>query len=79
MLLVIHVVGAVATFGLGLFFRKLLRAGVLFEFITGTLLAITEGSTLGSYCVKIGFYLAFWFALEAIFIIRKFRGGDVYG
>lgn len=73
-LLIIHILGAIGMFGVGIaavfkkstFLRNTMRWGVLFEAATGTLLAVFGGATVGSYCLKIGLYLAFWGIIEVI-------------
>lgn len=72
-MLLVHILGAVLTFGLGLFSRKLLRAGMFAQIVTGTLLAISEATSLSGYCAKLGLYLALWLILEGVWAIRISR------
>jgi hypothetical protein len=73
MILAIHIIGAISTFTAGVFSRKLLRIGVVFEFVTGTILSINAGSSVLGYCAKMGLYLALWLGLEGMHIIRNER------
>lgn len=78
MLLILHISGALVFIGTGAIsvinknalYKKLMRGGVVFEFITGTLLAVNTGTSFGSYCAKMGLYLAFWLVVEAVNFIR---------
>lgn len=79
MLLILHIAGSFIFIGTGTVamitknevYKKIMRGFVVFEFATGTLLSISSGASFGSYCAKMGVYLAFWLVLELVFILRS--------
>lgn len=86
-ILLVHIFGAIglllvsasSLFGLSTrrlktvgFYAKALAYGMVFQVVSGSLLAISSDTAAGSFCAKIGLYFALWVAMEfMLFVYSK--------
>jgi hypothetical protein len=43
--------------------------GMVFEVVSGSVMALQMGASVGSFCAKIGLYFAAWLAVETILFV----------